>query len=189
MFHQPTPSSSSSSSSARPMPPTAARISRLRASTATQSPPRPSREPANQITGLPQGSWTAYPGFCAQSGCGFSAAGRRPGAALTAGRTTRANLATSFLLPGQALLSGTVSVLGVPVGFTNPVGVNVCQSGTSTCQTFYVSSGTQFNFVLKAGTYAVNGFYVAAPFDNAVDGPSRSVTLAAGNTRGTSISP
>ena len=66
--------------------------------------------------------------------------------------------------------------------------MNACQSGTSTCQTFYVSSGTQFNFVLKAGTYAVNGFYVAAPFDNAVDGPSRSVTLAAGNTRNINLS-
>jgi hypothetical protein len=139
-----------------------------------------------QITGLPPGSWTAYPGFCAQTGCGFNAQAGVP-VTFRAGRTTSANLTTSFLLPGQALLSGSVSVLRAPSGFTNPVGVSACQQGMTTCQTFYVSSGTRFNFVLKAGTYTVNGFYVAGPFNNAVDGPSSSVTLAAGNTKNISL--
>jgi hypothetical protein len=145
-------------------------------------PPTPGATSATyQITGLPPGSWTAYPGFCAQSGCGFNAQAGVP-VTLTAGKTTRANLATSFLLPGQALLSGTVTVLRPPSGFSNAVGVSACPAGTSTCQTFYVSSGTRFDFVLKAGTYTVNGFYVATPFDNTVDGPSHTVTLTAGDT-------
>jgi len=147
------------------------------------APPTPGATSASyQITGLPPGSWTAYPGFCAQSGCGFNAQAGVP-VTLTAGRTTKANLTTSFLLPGQALLAGTVTVLNAPTGFSNPVGVSACQPGTTTCQTFYVSSGTQFDFVLKAGSYRVNGLYLAAPFDNAVDGPSHSVTLTAGDTR------
>jgi len=98
---------------------------------------------------MPPGSWTAYPGFCAQSGCGFNAQAGVP-VTLTAGRTTKANLTTSFLLPGQALLAGTVTVLNAPTGFSNPVGVERrCQPGTTTCQTFYVSSGTQFDFVAQ----------------------------------------
>jgi hypothetical protein len=133
------------------------------------------------ITGLPPGSWTAYPGFCAQSGCGFNAQAGVT-VTLTAGQTTTANLSTPFLLPGQALLSGTVTVLSAPAGFSDPVGVSACQVGTSNCQTFYVPSGNQFDLVLPAGTYSVMGFYLAAPFDNAVDGPSAPITLAAGHT-------
>lgn len=140
-----------------------------------------------QITGLPPGSWTAYPGFCAQTGCGFNAQDGVP-VTFQAGRTTRANLTTSFLLPGQALLSGSVSVRRAPPGFTNPVGVTACQQGTTPCQTFYVTSGNRFNFVLKAGAYTVNGFYLASPFDNAVDGPSSPVTLVAGRTKNVNLS-
>jgi hypothetical protein len=152
------------------------------------APPSPGATSANYaITGLPPGIWTAYPGFCAQTGCGFNSQAGVP-VTLTAGRTTRANLTTSFLLPGQALLAGTVAVVHAPPRFSDPVGVSACQAGTTTCQTLYVSSGTQFNFALKAGSYTVSGFYVAAPFDNVVDGPSRSVTLTAGGTTHVALS-
>ncbi|HWD55080.1 MAG TPA: hypothetical protein VG346_08145 [Acidimicrobiales bacterium] len=132
------------------------------------------------ITGLPPGSWTAYPGFCAQTGCGFNQQAGVP-VTLSAGKTTTANLSTPFLLPGQALLSGTVTVLDAPSGFSDPVGVSACHAGTSNCQTFYVPSGDQFDLVLQAGVYSVKGFYLASPFDNAVDGPSAPITLRAGH--------
>jgi hypothetical protein len=133
------------------------------------------------VTGLPPVTWTAYPGYCAQSGCGYNA---KKGVTvnLTPGGSSTANVSTDFLLAGQALLTGTISVTGAPTGFADEVGVTACPvgqpSGPVACNTFYGLSGNRYDLVLAAGQWSVKGFYLAAPYDNAVDGPNQIVTLA-----------
>ena len=127
-------------------------------------------------------TWTAYPGYCAQSGCGFNAK-KGVAVALTPGGSGTANVSTNFLLPGEALLTGTVSVTGAPTGFSDEVGVTACPAGgqsgaLSYCHTFYGLSGNRYTMVLDAGQWSVKGFYLAEPYDNAVDGPTQLVTLA-----------
>ena len=85
------------------------------------------------MTNLTAGSWTAYPGFCARSGC-VTHTGDKQTAKLTKGKTTTLNLSTSFFLFGQALVYGTVSVNGAPSGFTPTSGASACQVGSSTCE-------------------------------------------------------
>ena len=46
------------------------------------------------------------------------------------------------------------------------------------CNTFYGLSGNRYDMVLAAGQWSVKGFYLAEPYDNAVDGPNQIVTLA-----------
>ncbi len=132
------------------------------------------------LSGLPPVMWTAYPSFCAESGCGTNA---RKGVAvtLTPGGSGTANVSTNFLLPGQALLTGTISVTGAPTDFSDEVGVTACPQGQSAvigCHEFYGISGNGYAMVLAAGRWSVKGFYLAQPYDNAVDGPTEVVTLA-----------
>ncbi len=132
------------------------------------------------VSGLPPITWTAYPGYCAQSGCGYNA-NKGVTVHLTPGGIGTANVSTNFLLPGQALLTGTISVTGAPTGFADEVGVSACplgqQSGSFACHTFYGLSGNRYDMVLAAGQWSVKGFYLAQPYDNAVDGPTQVVTL------------
>ena len=85
------------------------------------------------------------------------------------------------MLPGESLLTGTVSVTGAPSGFSDEVGVTACpengQSGAVGCRSFYGISGNRYTMVLDPGQWSVKGFYLAEPYDNAVDGPTQLVTL------------
>ncbi len=83
------------------------------------------------VTNLPPGSWTAYPGFCARSGC-VTHTGNKQTVTLSKGKTTTLNLSTPFLLFGQTLLYGTVTVTGAPSGFSATLGVNASQIGGPT---------------------------------------------------------
>jgi hypothetical protein len=131
------------------------------------------------LSGLPPGAWTAYPGFCTQSSCGTPDPNNGTAVTLVGGQTTTLNLTGKFLEPGQAFVSGTVSVTGAPAGFSAQVGVSACpQGGTLPCQVTYYLSNGQFGLILSAGTWTVKGFYLAAPYDNAIDGPAVTVTLA-----------
>jgi hypothetical protein len=132
------------------------------------------------LSGLPPLTWTAYPSFCAESGCGTNA-NKGVSVTLTPGGSGTANVTTSFLLPGQALLTGTISVTGAPPDFSDEVGVTACplgQNGGSGCHEFYGVSGNRYTMVLSAGQWSVKGFYLAQPYDNAVDGSTQVVTLA-----------
>jgi hypothetical protein len=131
------------------------------------------------ITGLPPGSWTAYPGYCAQFGCETNAAAGRA-FTLWSGLTRTQDLSTRFIIPGKGFLSGTVTVTGAPTGFADPVGVTACQAGTTSCQSFYGTSGNSFGMLLPAGKWNVTGFYQSSPYNNAVDGPTKSVTIING---------
>jgi hypothetical protein len=137
------------------------------------------------LTGLPPVAWTAYPGYCAQSGCGFNAKRGVP-VTLRPGGSSTVNVSTNFLLPGESLLTGTVSVTGAPSGFADEVGVTACpvngQSGVSGCHSFYGISGNRYTMVLDPGQWSVKGFYLAEPYDNAVDGPTQLVTLVKKHT-------
>jgi hypothetical protein len=130
------------------------------------------------LTGLPPATWTAYPGYCAESGCGYNAK-KGVTVTLSPGGSSSANVSTDFLLPGQALLTGTVSVTGAPAGFADEVGASACPLGGSSlgCRSFYGFSGNSYAMVLPAGQWSVKGFYLAEPYDNAVDGSTQIVTL------------
>jgi hypothetical protein len=130
------------------------------------------------MSGLPPGIWTAYLAFCTQSSCGTP--NPKDGTALTlvGGQTTTSNLTAKFLQPGQAFLSGTVTVTGAPTGFSDQIGVSACpQSGSAPCQVNYYLTSGKYGLILSAGTWIVKGLYLAAPYDNAVDGPAATVTL------------
>ena len=139
------------------------------------------------LTGLPPGVWTAYPSFCTQSGveeyfqC-FTNAKAGRAVTLSGGATSSADLTTPFLVPGNGLLSGRVTIPGAPSGFSDPVAVTACQKGTQNCQTVQVSTGNTFMVILSDGAWTVNGLYQAPPFYNAIPGPSETVTVKSGQT-------
>ena len=98
---------------------------------------------AYKVNGLPAGSWTAYPGYCTEYGCATNAEAGTP-VTLVAGRTAKANLTTPFLIPGEGLLSASVTVTGAPAGFDDQVAVTACPTGTTDeCQTFYADEGIE----------------------------------------------
>jgi hypothetical protein len=145
-----------------------------------------------KISGLPAGSWTAYPGYCTEYGCPVNAEAGTP-VTLVAGHTAKADLTTPLLFSGEGLLSATVNVTGAPAGFDDQVAVTACPTGTTDqCQTFYpdetIEGGVPLDeldgvtALLTAGSWTVSGMYLADPFDNAVPGPSQTVTLTGGDT-------
>jgi hypothetical protein len=114
------------------------------------------------LTNLSAGSWTAYPGFCALSGCATHT-GDKQTAKLKSGKTTTLNLSTAFLEFGQALLYGTVTVVGAPTGFTATLGANACQLAAS-CETVNANAHGQYAMILvnavpAVGVWSVKGFY------------------------------
>jgi hypothetical protein len=130
------------------------------------------------LTGLPPGQWVGYAGFCGDSGC-ITNSTHGKAFTLVAGRTSTIDFGTNFLLKDQSLLTGTINVTGAPVGFSDTVGITACESGTSTCQNVYeyeLQGGT-YDLVLNAGVWNVKGFYLASPYDNAIDGPTQTVVL------------
>ncbi len=131
------------------------------------------------LAGLPPGKWLGYAGFCAESEC-VTNSFHGKAFTLVAGRTTSIDFGTNFLLRDQALLTGTIAVTGAPAGFSDPVGISVCESGNSNCQVVYEYGvqGGVYDLVLNAGVWNVKGFYLASPYDNAVDGPTQTVVLS-----------
>ncbi|MGA8724687.1 MAG: hypothetical protein WB565_06570 [Acidimicrobiales bacterium] len=128
------------------------------------------------LTGLPPGSWTAYPGYCTEFGCETNATtGKNVTLSPRAKSTVR--LTTPFFVPGIGLLTGTITVPGAPPGFDDQVGVSVCQVGTDSCETAPISTGSTFTLMLGNGEWNVNGFYLVPPFYNAVLGPTQSVKI------------
>jgi hypothetical protein len=130
------------------------------------------------MSGLPPGAWTAYLNFCTQSSCGTPNPSDGIAVTLVGGQTTTLNLTTKFLQPGQAFLNGTVTVTGAPTGFSDQIGISACpQSGSAPCQVNYYLPSGRYGLILSAGTWIVKGLYLAAPYDNAIDGPAVTVTL------------
>jgi hypothetical protein len=137
-----------------------------------------------ELTGLPsQGGWIAYPGFCTLFGCVTNAKASKA-VTLFPGKKSSVALSTPYIVPGNGLLDGKVVVTKAPPGFSPQVGVSACQvqSGGSSCEEFSTSSGSPFSLLLNAGQWVVSGLYFAAPFDNAIVGPSRTVTIEGGLT-------
>jgi hypothetical protein len=128
------------------------------------------------LAGLPPGSWVGYVGLCSESGC-WTNVFHRKAFTLASGQTTAINFATNFLLRDQAEVGGPITVTGAPAGFSDALGVSLCAAGTSNCEEFY-GSGDTYAAVLNAGAWNVKAFYLAAPYDNAVDGPTQTVVLS-----------
>jgi hypothetical protein len=114
------------------------------------------------VKNLAPGSWTAYPGFCALSGC-VTHTGDKQAATLKSGKKTLLDLSTSFLEPNQALLYGTVSVLLAPRGFSATLGANACQVGGA-CESVNAVNGKYAtiltNVIPAFGAWTAQGFYV-----------------------------
>ncbi|MHB1518698.1 MAG: hypothetical protein ACYCVN_04810 [Acidimicrobiales bacterium] len=134
-----------------------------------------------EVTGLPPGDWTAYPGYCTEFGCSSDAQAGRV-VRLAAGRTSRFGLRGSFTTPGDGILSAIVTVTGAPAGFSAPVAISACEVSSGSCQTGWGFGGGTITMVLADGQWTVNGLYTAEPFGNAIDGPTRTVTISGGRT-------
>jgi hypothetical protein len=140
-----------------------------------------------EITGLPPGIWTAYPGYCTQFGCETNAKAGKS-VALFGGRTSTANVTTPYILPGDGLLNATVTVTGAPSGFSASTSLTACQVGAAgNCQTYYGYGGNGYGYggnsyqlLLADGKWTVTGSYLASPFDNTVNGPTQTVDVVGG---------
>ncbi len=141
-------------------------------------------------TGLPPGGWIAYPGFCGDFGdlslgnvfsCLTDGKAGKP-VTLAGGGTSTVDVTTPFTVPGYGVLSGKITFTGTPSGFSDPVAVMACQKDDTNCRTDEVANGAGFGFLLGDGTWHVNGLYLAAPFYNAIVGPTETVTITSGHT-------
>ena len=130
-----------------------------------------------------------YPSYCTQYGCETNAHDGKT-VTLAPGATSTVNVTASYIVPADGLLSATVSVTGAPAGTSDTVAFTTCPSGASTtsCQTFYGTPGSATSFILANGVWVVTPYYLASPFDNAVPGPSESVTITGGRTTTVSLS-
>ena len=129
------------------------------------------------VPDFPAGSYLAYPGYCALSGCATSTSG--VAVTLTANKTTTQNLKTTFLMGNQGLIFGKVSITGAPNGFTAQTGATACNVETSACQVAYQTTG-DYNLILPAGSYNVRGFYLSG--NTFVYGSPVPEVLTAGST-------
>ncbi len=153
--------------------------------------PKGSASGSYSVTNLSPGSWTAYPGFCARSGC-VTHTGDSQTTTLKAGRTKTLNLSTAFLEFGQALLYGTVSVTGAPPGFTATLGASACQVGSSSCEVVNASKHGKYAIVLtnvvpEVGVWSVKGFYQAPSSSTPVYGPAFPVVAVTGTSIGLNL--
>jgi hypothetical protein len=141
-----------------------------------------------EVTGLPPIVWTIYPSYCTQYGCETDVHHGQT-VTLGPGLPSVVNVTASYIVPADGLLSATVSVPGAPAGAATSVAWTACpKSGaTTSCQTFYASPGIAESILLASGSWTVTPYYLAAPFDNAVPGPSRTVTVTGGHTTNASL--
>lgn len=138
------------------------------------------------IDTLPPGTWVAYPQYLTEFG--FTT---NPAAGVTvelkAGATTTADLTTPYLVPADGIVSATVTVTGAPTGFSDPLAVQICSTGGNEgfCSisggfTSEPSNTTTVSQPLTPGTYTATGIWLASPFYNEIEGPSKTVTVTAG---------
>jgi hypothetical protein len=152
------------------------------ASRSVKPSPKGSATAPYSVPNLPAGSWTAYPGFCARSGC-VTHTGNKQTVTLTKGKTTTLNLSTPFLLFGQALLYGTVTVTGAPSGFEATLGVNASQIGPSEVATTNPHGKYALvltNAIPAVTVWSVKGFYVVPGTSTEVNGPASPVVAVTG---------
>jgi hypothetical protein len=142
-----------------------------------------------EVSGLPPVQWTVYPSYCTQYGCETNAHDGKT-VTLGAGQTSTVNVTASFVVPADGMLSATINLTGAPTGTSDTVAWTACpQSGSTTSrQTFYVSPGIAEGILLPSGSWTVTAYYLASPFDNAVPGPTRTVTVSGGRTTNVSLS-
>jgi hypothetical protein len=132
-----------------------------------------------EVTGLPPGSWTVYPSYCTEYGCETNTKAGKS-VTLVAGGTSTVNVTTPFVTPDEGLLTPSVTVTGAPTGFSATLAVKACPQGGTNCQTIYETPGFTPNLLLATGAWTLTGYYLASPFDNAVPGPSKTVTITGG---------
>jgi hypothetical protein len=130
-----------------------------------------------------------YPSYCTQYGCETDA---HHGETVTLGSgiSTTVNVTASYIVPTDGLLSATVNLSGAPTGTSDTVAWEACPSNGSTtgCQTFYATPGIAESILLASGSWTVTSYYLAAPFDNAVPGPTKTVTVTGGHITNLSLS-
>jgi hypothetical protein len=134
------------------------------------------------MTGLPQGSWTAYPGYCTEFGCATAQAG--VAVSLKPGRTTHVHLAMGYKVPPNGMLVASVDVYGAPPGFDDAVGVTACQItlSFSSCDETEGTAGFPLSMELGDGVWEITGEYFAPVFGNPISGPPQFVVIQGGQT-------
>jgi hypothetical protein len=131
------------------------------------------------MTGMPKGSYLAYPGYCAESGCVTSTSG--VAVRLRMGQTTTQNLKTTFLQGDEGLVFGKVTVTGAPVGFSDTVAAIACNVATSACTAAIQPAHGDYNLLLGPGSYTVKGAYlVTTPSPGIFYGNPVPVVITAG---------
>lgn len=142
-----------------------------------------------EVSGLPPVEWTVYPSYCTQYGCEINAPDGKS-VTLVAGKTSTVNVTSSYIVPNDGLLSATITLTGAPTGTTDTVAYQACPQGGSTngCQTYYESPGVAEGIIFPTGTWTVTGYYLASPFDNAVPGSTKTVTILGGHTTDLALS-
>jgi hypothetical protein len=137
-----------------------------------------------KATGLPPGPWTVYPGYCTNFGsytCPYNT-GASKTVTLVGSHTKQVAVSTPLVLPGEGLVTGTITVTGAPPGFSDQLGVSVCQSGGQNCQSAQTTGANSYALLLNDGSWSAQGVYLVPPFFNAIVGPSTDLTVADGTT-------
>jgi hypothetical protein len=133
------------------------------------------------LSGLPPGTWTAYPGYCAYLACDYNAH-RGKVVTLSSATPATADVSTPLLFGSNGLVILTVAVTGAPAGFNDEVGIQAC--GLTTVNGCVVTESTTptdtIDTVQPAGPITATGFYLVPPYGNAVSGPAETVTVRAG---------
>lgn len=145
------------------------------------------------IDTLPPGTWIAYPQYQTEFGVTTNAAAGTT-VHLRPGQVTTADLTTPYLTPADGIVAATVTVTGAPAGFSDPIGLEICTTGSGSgfcgISSSYASEPTNTVHVSETeapGTYTANGVWLASPFYNEIDGPLKLVTIKAGKITDVSV--
>jgi hypothetical protein len=144
------------------------------------------------IPTLSKGKWLVYVGYYTQFGLTTV---QVPGQIkLSKGASVTDNLSVAYQTPTNALVEGTVTITGAPLGFSALAGVGGCPTGgamstgsgggISACSNpdyTFAGLGGAYQLVLPEGPWELAGFYELAPFGGQFLSTIQDTTLTGGS--------
>lgn len=125
---------------------------------------------------------------CSSGSSGSGSSGSNSSTCCSGSSGSSGSGSSSGCSTGSGTVTGKISIMGAPKGFSPPyIGAGACPITGPTetfCAnpTYVLTTNGAYSLSLSAGTWVIAGFYELAPYGGAFIGPSKTVTVSAGGT-------